>query len=126
MDKKVLYSAVVLDDESSSKLINKFYDIIPIDWKTYSHHMTINLGELPIQLKYNIDDIVELRVNSFGFNDKVMAVGVEGYYSKNKIPHITVAVNINDGGKPVMSNNIINWKPIIEFNITGIVKEITN
>jgi hypothetical protein len=61
-----------------------------------------------------------------GMSMMAFAVKVEGYPSKNEIPHITIAIN-PDGGKPVMSNNIKKWdklnKPI---RLTGIVTEIPN
>ena len=53
-----------------------------------------------------------------------MAVQVEGYQSKNDIPHVTLAVN-PDGGKPKDSNSIQNWQDIKPFFIGGFVNEIT-
>ena len=52
-----------------------------------------------------------------------MAVMVDGYPSKNAIPHITLAVN-PDGGKPVMSNDISKWQNVKPFFVTGVVTEI--
>ena len=46
-------------------------------------------------------------------DDKVMAVGVEGYPTNNKKAHITVAVNRTAGGKPMMSNNLSDWKKVL-------------
>jgi len=67
---------------------------------------------------------VVLTVTAIGSTDKVIAVKVEGYESTNKVPHITVAVNLIDGGKPVMSNDITNWMPIKQFMLSGIVTEV--
>jgi hypothetical protein len=57
-----------------------------------------------------------------------MAVKVEGYPSKNEIPHITIAVNEAEGGKPVMSNNITNWFGYGgDLNLSGkVVEKIFN
>jgi hypothetical protein len=52
-----------------------------------------------------------------------MAVQVEGYPSKNAIPHVTIAVN-PDGGKPAMSNEITKWQDVKRFVISGVVTEI--
>ena len=121
----ISYSAVVLDDKSHRKLMDKFKNIIPQDWKVYAHHMTINMGELEPELKKFLGLPVRLIVNDMAIDDKVLAVGVEGFYSKNKKPHITLAVNINNGGKPRMSNDLTNWKKINKpLYLTGHVKEI--
>jgi hypothetical protein len=52
-----------------------------------------------------------------------MAVGVEGYESKNAIPHITIAIN-PEGGKPKDSNNITSWQDMESFMVKGVVTEI--
>ena len=53
-----------------------------------------------------------------------IAVKVDGYPSKNPIPHITLAVNRAQGGKPVMSNDIKNWEKFEgELTLSGKVVE---
>jgi predicted kinase len=118
----VLYSAVVLDKSSHNKLLERFSLYIPEGWKTFAHHMTINMGEL--KDKTDIGKEVILTVTKVGKSDMAMAVQVEGYASKNAIPHVTLAVN-PEGGKPVMSNDITKWQDIKPFYITGFVTEIT-
>ena len=118
----VLYSAVVLDKSSHNKLLERFALDIPEGWKTFAHHMTITLGEL--KDKTDIGKEVILTVTKVGKSDMAMAVQVEGYASKNAIPHVTLAVN-PEGGKPVMSNDITKWQDIKPFYITGFVTEIT-
>lgn len=126
----VLYSAVVLDDKSHDLLLNIFSDIIPKDWKTFAHHMTIAFGK-GVKNPDELGTTVTLKVVAVGQTDMAIAVKVEGYPRQDgkdgqddKIPHITLAVNPN-GGKPVMSNKITNWKPIKSFNVSGIVTNIT-
>lgn len=121
---KISYSAVVLDEKSRELLIDKFKSLVPDDWNIICHHMTINLGELDTNMKEYSGKEVKLVVNSFGFNNLVMAFGVVGFYSKNKKPHITFAVNRKDGGKPYMSNNIDNWSSIDEIIVNGKVEEV--
>ena len=116
---KILYSAVVLDNESRYKLLTKLEEFIPSDWRVIAHHMTIKFGE-------GVDKVgeeVDLIVTHIGISDMVVAVKVKGYPSSNKIPHVTLAVN-PDGGKPVMSNNIQQWEEIKPFKISGQVKNI--
>lgn len=118
---KVLYSAVVLDKESRDEILDKLDEYIPSDWKKIAHHMTIKFGE-------GVDDVgeeVDLTVTHIGISDMAVAAKVKGYTSSNKIPHVTLAVN-PDGGKPVMSNKIEDWKKVKPFKIKGEVKNVTN
>lgn len=117
----VLYSAVVLDNASKNKLIDRFALEIPENWKIIAHHMTITMGEL--KDKTDLGKEVVLKVTKVGLSDMAMAVQVEGYTTKNAIPHVTLAVN-PDGGKPVMSNDIKKWQDVKTFNIIGVVTEI--
>ena len=87
--------------------------------------MTINLGEISHEYEKYLGMTVRLSVNTIAMDDKVIAVGVSGFPSKNKIPHITLAVN-PEGGKPFMSNKIEEWKDIVPFEITGEVRNIYN
>jgi predicted kinase len=118
----ILYSAVVLDKASHSKLLERFALDIPQGWKTFAHHMTIAFGK-GIENKEDLNKEVVIRVTKVGLSDMAMAVQVEGYPSKNAIPHVTIAVN-PDGGKPVMSNDITKWQDVKPFNISGVVTEI--
>jgi predicted kinase len=117
----VLYSCVLLDNQSRTTLLDMIGDRIPDGWKVIAHHMTINLGEL--KDKTDLGKEVTLTVEEIGLSDMAMAVKVSGYSSKNEIPHITVAIN-PDGGKPAMSNQITKWQPIKKFMIGGVVTEI--
>jgi len=124
-DKKTIsYSVVVLDHESSELLLNKFNGEIPDGWKKYAHHMTIALGKA-IEDENLLGSSQILTVTQIGKSDMVIAVRVEGFPSKNKIPHVTLAVN-PEGGKPFMSNKIEEWKDIEPFEITGEVRNIYN
>ena len=122
--KTISYSAVVLDHESSELLLNKFNGEIPDGWKKYAHHMTIALGKA-IEDENLLGSSQTLIVTQIGKSDMVIAVRVEGFPSKNKIPHVTLAVN-PEGGKPFMSNKIEEWKDIEPFEITGEVRNIYN
>lgn len=120
MTNKVIYSAVFLDKDSRTILENEFKSMVPDGWEWIADHMTITMGELGD--KSELGKQVALNVTSFGMDDKVMAIGVSGYISKNDKPHITLAVNRTGGGKPVMSNYIQNWKSYkINTVLTGVV-----
>jgi len=122
--KKVLYSAVVLDNISRDMLFRVFSEYIPKDWKKIGHHMTITFGK-GVENEEDLGKEVGLLVTEIGISDMAIAVKVEGYPSKNKIPHITLAINPN-GGKPVMSNDITDWKSTGHLKIRGTVTNITN
>lgn len=123
--KKVSYSAVVLTSSSQEDLIIRLSQVIP-DWHIYAHHMTICMGSLNNDRKKHIGTKQKLEVYEIGGSDQVIAVKVKGFESDNKIPHITLAVNKDKGGRPVMSNDIENWIPIAPFNVWGIVEEVVN
>jgi len=121
--KKNIYSCILIDERSKKEILNKFKSIIPNDWKIYAHHMKINFGTLDQVFGYKIGDIVSLNVSKLGISEKAIAVEVDGR-TNNKIPHITIAINVNEGGKPVMSNDIKDWKEIESFKVFGEVIEI--
>lgn len=124
-NKVKMFASVVLDDTSKGKLLKAIGNMIPEGWDVIAHHMTINFGKgLPEDLKDDLGKMVQLRGVSVGLSDMAMAVGVEGYYSDNDKPHITIAVNRSEGGKPVMSNDISNWDKLDNpINISGKVTE---
>jgi tRNA nucleotidyltransferase (CCA-adding enzyme) len=87
--------------------------------------MTICLGELPNDLKSQINQKVELVAYEIGFSEKAIAVKVSGFYSKNEISHITLAVNRLAGGKPFDSNKIKDWVKLEKnIELSGFVQEI--
>lgn len=127
----ILYSAVVLDEQSHSILLQEFSHSIPEGWDKIAHHMTIAFGK-PTPNKEDLGKEVKLWITHLGISDMAIAVRVEGYPSLNKIPHITLAVNPN-GGKPVMSNDITDWTIIEDvrdclyegyLSVTGVVTDI--
>ena len=132
----ITYSAIVLDDKSKNLLLSTFIYPNPefLYWKKFADHSTICIGELPEHLKrYWLDEKITLTATELGISDKAVAVKVKGFFniSKNsdvtpeesKIQHITLAINPFDG-KPVDSNYITNWQPIIPLKLIGIIKEI--
>ena len=132
--KKVHYSAVVLDEKSRSKLLAIFGSFTnreanPDGWVKVAHHMTIGYGKSLQELGLGEDEgkTIPLKVIEYGMSDMAIAVKVEGYKTLNKLPHITVAVNKAEGDKPVMSNDITNWKPVQSpLTLQGTVTNVTN
>jgi len=133
-----MYSALVLDEKSQLALsawADKNVKVngvrLPIlvrdnGWKMYCHHMTIQFPGTPEFIKQYVGTEQKLDVTHVGVSSKVVAVRVVGFHSENKIPHITIAINAPEGGKPVMSNQIASWIPAIGApKLKGIVKELS-
>jgi len=126
--KKVNYSAVVLDDKSHAKLVQVFKPMIPEGWEVIAHHVTIKMGALENggKEKQDMENGTEITLNviDYAMDNLVMAVGVEGYPTTNAKPHITIAVNRAEGGKPFFSNKLTDWKPLgFPLTLTGKVNE---
>lgn len=121
----VLYSSVKLTDQSRTELIQKLQHLIPSNWEIIADHMTINLGPIKKEFEEYLGKEVKLTAVKVGISDKAIAVEVKGMSTVNQIPHITVAVNKEEGGKPVMSNRITDWQDIEPFELHGVVEEVT-
>lgn len=131
-----MYSAIVLDPASQLKLEKLAEDVkvsgvrLPMlvrdsGWKMFNHHMTIKMGELPEYLKQYLGTTQKLEATHVGVSPMAVAVRVSGFDSKNKIPHVTMAVNIKAGGKPVHSNDIKEWRPLDNpIKLSGEVTEV--
>lgn len=113
------YVAVNLDAASVKKLKR----LVPRSWNEKNHHMTLHMGPLR-DGDPDLGTRVAMRVDAIGEKDgRALAVRVADstVQSDNKVPHITLAVN--NGGKPVESNEITNWVDIIPFVVYGEVQE---
>ena len=65
MENKVLYTAVILDKYSQNILRDTFNNLIPDNWEWIGHHMTIQLGSLPDDLKEKmLGEEVRLKIQS--------------------------------------------------------------
>jgi hypothetical protein len=118
---------VIIDEKSRDSLLSLINDYnIPDNWERIAHHMTINMG--PIYDESLLGKEIALEVTEIAIGDNVAAVKVnildDELQSKNKIPHITLAVDREAGGKPYMSNKLENWEPINNFVLSGIVEEV--
>jgi hypothetical protein len=124
-----MWTAIILDKPSHDKLIKWLEEKFPIvkreGWEIIAHHMTICMGKLPVYLGPDLRTEQTLEITGYGSSDMAIAVRVAGYYTTNKVPHITLAVNRKDGGKPVMSNDIKNWQSIdTVLKLKGVVTEV--
>lgn len=118
----ISFVGISLDNQSKSKLLSL---VIPPGWVAKADHMTINLGsaeESPVRNR--IGEHVSLIANKIARDDRVIAVGVDtDVPSKNPVKHITLAVNVVNGGKPMMSNELQNWQAIPPIQLRGTIQE---
>jgi hypothetical protein len=122
---KIAYSAVVLDKNARFRLVERFKKYIPENFEIIADHMTINMGEIDPEYEKYLGLPIRLTVEDIAMDDKVVAVGVSGFGSKNPKPHITLAVNTLEGGKPKMSNDLTDWKKVQRpLMIIGTVTEV--
>lgn len=124
-NKRVLYTGVVLDEKSRQYLFERFSTLISgTNWKFIAHHMTINLGVA--KKPEDLGKKVTLTAIGFGTSSKAIAVRVSGWETKNEIPHVTIAINTENGAKPYDSNLIKNWHEYNDpYTLTGVVTEVT-
>lgn len=120
------WSAVVLNEKSKNYLIQQFKTRIPSGWDIIAHHMTIDPFK-GLKDESSIGKKVELKVTDIGKGDKALAVKVKGYNGKtnNAFPHITIAINKNEGGKAKDSNNIKEWEHVTdEISLEGTIENL--
>jgi hypothetical protein len=128
------YTALVLDSASHQKLAA----LAPDGWKVYSHHMTIiNPPNQKLRLPSTwLGEELTVKVVGIAQDRMVMTalVDLEGLPLPMKgpeYPHVTIATNPDEGGKPAMSNwkfkpvfDEHNFKVVGPITITGIIEEV--
>jgi len=117
----ISYTAIVVDDPS---VILSQFDI-PEGWEPIAHHVTLNMG--PAKNPELVGQSFQVTLNTLAQDDKVMAAGVQmppNVPTINATPHITLAVNRANGGKPFLSNKLTNWQPISPITVNGTVVEV--
>jgi hypothetical protein len=128
MAKSIEYTGFILDEASHRKLAQ----LAPEGWKIFAHHMTMIP---PTEQKQRLpsDQFYEgcLIVTGIAQNERVIAVRVdserENLYNKIEgLPHVTIAINPEAGGKPAMSNEFSeqDFQPIEPIEICGKVEEV--
>lgn len=75
-------------------------------------------------LNDRIGEKYEIVINGIGISDKAVAFRIAEYsvVCVNEVPHITIATF--NGGKPVDSNNITEWKDIKPIIIETTLKKV--
>lgn len=123
-NKKISYSAIVLDEESRNKVLALFGNEIPQGWEVIAHHVTINLGPLKEEFGYNTGNKVEVDIKDLGVSDQAIALRVNAN-TMNKNAHITLAIDRKGGAQPKDSNKIETWYPVEGLKVSGVVQELS-
>lgn len=101
-----MYTALVLTEESRKQIVDLITQWPGIE--ILFHHMTINMG--PAKDPCLLEKEFEVKILAYGHDHIVGAYMVETECpSCNKVKHITLWVDREGGGKPVMSNKITKW-----------------
>ena len=109
------------EGNSIGYLMNKIY----IDHCTLLHVSQLHgNSEIYNYLNDRIGEKYEIVINGIGISDKAVAFRVAEYsiVCVNEIPHITITTF--NGGKPVDSNNITEWKDIEPIIIKTTLKKV--
>lgn len=127
-NKKISYTAIVLDKASHDALIK----LVPSGWDSSKtcHHCTLNMGPAKENTKPNLGQDAQLKVLGFASDDKVCAVKVEIVspqgLSTEGIAHVTVAVT--NGGKPFLAGKLdfskMSTPEGMPTDLKGVVKEV--
>lgn len=112
----LIYVSVDLDEASSDLLRKTFQREVNTRFgcnaKMICHHMTIShISKINDDIKKwcveHQDQMFKITATELGFSDKACAVKIKtDLPTTQNYPHVTVAVNVNNNGKPVDSNFI--------------------
>lgn len=132
------YFGLFLDEETKKGLLDVFLTYLEegnsigyLMNKIYLDHCTLlhvsqlhGNSEIYNYLNDRIGEKYEIVINGIGISDKAAAFRVAEYsvVCVNEIPHITIATF--NGGKPVDSNNIKEWKDIEPIIIKTTLKKV--
>lgn len=116
------FCEVALNKFSKMKLLSNIGGDIPENWDVIAHHMTVCFNsKVPSNLQGQIGKLKTMNVTHVGKSEDAIAVRVEGIYSSNEIPHITIATT--KGTNPRVSNDITDWVKLKSpFKVSGILQ----
>lgn len=133
------YFGLFLEDKAKVKLLGIFLnflyennnslilndDSIILDHCTLLHVSQLHDNQVFYDyLNTRVGETFSIVINGIGISDKAVAfrVNKRSVVSCNSIPHITIATF--NGGKPVDSNNITEWKDIEPIIIKTTLKKV--
>lgn len=136
--KNFQYFGLFLDEETKKGLLDVFLTYLEegnsigyLMNKIYIDHCTLlhvsqlhGNSEIYNYLNDRLEETFEIVINGIGISDKAAAFRVAEYsvVCVNEVPHITIATF--NGGEPVDSNNITEWKDIEPIIIKTTLKKV--
>jgi hypothetical protein len=127
MEKSVSYTGVVLDERSRTLLKQHFEHYIPRGWEWIAHHMTICLGPMPEARRSELGTTVSLQATHLAWNLLTYCVLVTGVESVKNRPHVTLAVDRANGGKPKHAGDPDDFMRLdTPLTLSGVVQEVFN
>lgn len=127
------YSSVILNEpEQMLSMVDELgiRDHLPPDFTheegRFPHHMTLNMGHLPEGWEHG--QPVDLTIDGWGIVNepkaqamafRVNRESLPAPIDEDRTPHISTMVGSN--GKPMHSNQIVEWNDIEPFNVKGLV-----
>lgn len=124
---KTIYWAVLLDDDSKLKLIDK---VIPLHNNIYAEHMTVVFSpsdHVELNMMERLGQHIMLSVSGVKSDERGQAVVVTPERRVGGgIPHITISCA--DKTKPFYSNKLLDggWDSIETFLISGTISRFTS
>lgn len=126
-----MYWAIELSGETKNRILRlvALAVRIPEEWITHCDHITVAHSKQLALTWEEIDNILSnfeghsvcFKITSLAQNESVIAIGVS-VKILNEHSHITIACA--PGHKPVESNNLENWTPILCFEeFRGMLKK---
>lgn len=125
MKKEWIYLGAFINDELRQTLLKKYKSIIPEGWNLYCDHATFAFNDdsetaqnIFEKYKSSLGEEVGLCTIGIGRSEEAIALELskDDFETSNKIFHITLATA--PGCKPVRSNFITEWKPMLTYDIT--------
>lgn len=127
-----MYTAVVLVEEDQEWLRQFCRRFQLPNWEQKCHHLTFYMGDVKPEHIPHLDKAFLLTVDAIGKSDKAIALRVPHIHQCDRvpfvritlekaIPHVTLLVNSEEGGKAKDSNDITEWEEIDTSLENGIV-----
>lgn len=125
----ISYTAVILDDKSTERLLRKVEQLIPDNWDVVKpFEMIIREGEILPEMSRFLGLNIPLQVVKYAITDNILAVMVDGIPSEYKVPCIVIAnkgLGFDSKNLTEVASNITDWTELKRpLRVSGKIIEI--